>query len=174
MALSWKSPPRSPSRPFPQHCHPTRCPQVSHAQLLNPRDGDTGLGRLFLEQERMEKVTSPPGPLTAQHTARTRPTFREGPLDTDCPGHRGRAGTGAVFSRKMLQGCDTSRPRQKCETGTFSVQPAPSLSVPFPFPGEGASPCPSPGNPGWAPSPSFLHSKHQGRKGNPVLTHHQI
>lgn len=100
-------------------------------------------------------------------------------LDTTCS--RSTPGTAAVFSRKMLQGCDTSLPRQKCETGTFSVQPDPSHIVQFTFHGEG-TPLSIPGKPRMSqeglPNPSFLHgkqeNKHKGRKGNPAQTHHQI
>lgn len=94
-----------------------------------------------------------------------------------------RAKIASVLSRKMLQGCDTRPPRQKCEVGMFSIQAnqpreqqprAPAIHLP----GEGNVPGPPEGNPGRPgaeiPNNKQEPNKSQGIKGSRARTCHRI
>lgn len=135
------------------------CPQMSHPQRLNP-EGWECHPRLFMEQEGRDKVLPAhdgPAHIPEPPHISGRGLGTQTVLDTTCS--RSRAGPAAVFSRKMLQGCDTSLPHQKCETGTFSVPADPPQFVQFTFS------LPLPRKPGVTqdglPKLSFLHSNQE-------------
>lgn len=97
--------------------------------------------------------------------------------------HEPRAEIASVLSRKMLQGCNTRPPRQKCEAEMFSIQAnQPREQKPraraIRLSGEGNVPGPPEGNPG-RPRTELLNNKQepnkgQGIKGSRARTCHQI